>query len=80
MLGCSPHISSPPRQSIEAACWNPLALGRKAILAGDHLQLPPTITSTKAAEEGLRVSLMERLLEKLDGDAVSLHPSYELAP
>ncbi|SAL98729.1 hypothetical protein [Absidia glauca] len=30
-------------QALEAECWIALQKGQKAILAGDHLQLPPTI-------------------------------------
>jgi ATP-dependent RNA/DNA helicase IGHMBP2 len=33
-----------------------------AILAGDHKQLPPTVLSRRAVDEGLAVSLFERLL------------------
>jgi predicted DNA helicase len=32
------------------------------VLAGDHCQLPPTILSQEAADEGLGISLMERLV------------------
>ena len=34
-------------QALEAQCWVPLLSAKKVILAGDHLQLPPTIKSTK---------------------------------
>ncbi|KAH3838391.1 hypothetical protein DPMN_111800 [Dreissena polymorpha] len=50
-------------QAMEAACWIPLLRSKKCILAGDHLQLPPTIMSKEAAKEGLEVTLMERMLE-----------------
>ena len=43
-----------------AAAWVPLCVDR-LVLAGDHCQLPPTI-SNEAAEEGLAVSLQERLI------------------
>ena len=33
-------------QALEAQCWIPLLSAKKAVLAGDHLQLPPTIKST----------------------------------
>ncbi|CRG86049.1 DNA-binding protein SMUBP-2 [Talaromyces islandicus] len=33
-------------QALEAQCWIPLLSASRAILAGDHLQLPPTIKST----------------------------------
>ena len=35
-------------QALEAQCWIPLLGARKAVLAGDHLQLPPTIKSLNA--------------------------------
>ncbi|KAJ9573588.1 hypothetical protein L9F63_009042 [Diploptera punctata] len=51
-------------QALEAACWIVLPRATKAILAGDHLQLPPTILSKKAELEGLGLSLMERVINK----------------
>ncbi|KAH9909332.1 DNA helicase [Xylariomycetidae sp. FL2044] len=32
-------------QALEAQCWVPLLAAKKAICAGDHLQLPPTVKS-----------------------------------
>lgn len=58
-------------QALEVACWIPIALVKKCVLAGDHNQLPPTIISSKAAKEGLSVTLMERLL-KLHGDSIKM--------
>lgn len=52
-------------QSIEPACWIPILKAQKLIMAGDHLQLPPTIKSAEAAKE-LSTTLMEKL--------VALHP------
>lgn len=49
-------------QSTEPACWIPILRADKIILAGDHEQLPPTILSPEAAEQGLAISLMERLV------------------
>lgn len=62
-------------QALEAQCWVPLIRGKKVVLAGDHLQLPPTIkslnskTKTKSKEtEGiikgltLETTLFDRLL------------------
>lgn len=34
-------------QALEAQCWVPLVSAKKLVLAGDHLQLPPTIKSIK---------------------------------
>lgn len=47
-------------QALEPACWAALLRGRKAVLAGDHLQLPPTVTSEEAARRGLLLTLFER--------------------
>jgi len=30
-------------QGLEVSCWIPLLKGKRAVLAGDHKQLPPTI-------------------------------------
>ena len=49
-------------QVIEPGCWIPLLHTGKCVLAGDHLQLPPTIISKEAAKGGLNVTLMERLI------------------
>lgn len=47
-------------QALEPACWAALVRGRRAILAGDHMQLPPTVVSEKAARQGLAITLFER--------------------
>jgi len=49
-------------QSTEPASWLALLRADRIVLAGDHCQLPPTVVSPDAAEEGLAVSLMERLV------------------
>jgi DNA polymerase alpha-associated DNA helicase A len=36
-------------QALEAQCWIPLLSAKKLILAGDHLQLPPTVKSSTGA-------------------------------
>jgi DNA polymerase alpha-associated DNA helicase A len=69
-------------QALEAQCWVPLLKAKKVVLAGDHLQLPPTIkslnsktsTTTKHGEgmiKGmtLEVTLFDRLL-KLHGPRI----------
>ena len=51
-------------QAMEAACWIAIVRGaRKLVLAGDHLQLPPTIVCKEAATGGLELTLMKRLLD-----------------
>jgi hypothetical protein len=49
-------------QSTEPACWLPLLRCQRVVLAGDHCQLPPTILSREAAQQGFGVSLMERVV------------------
>jgi ATP-dependent RNA/DNA helicase IGHMBP2 len=49
-------------QGLEAACWIPILLGKKVVLAGDHCQLPPTIKSKEAEKGGLNVTLFERII------------------
>lgn len=58
-------------QALEAACWIPLQRARRAVLAGDHRQLPPTIQSPVAAREGLGHTLFERLAESPHGPALA---------
>ncbi|KAG6771306.1 hypothetical protein POTOM_022654 [Populus tomentosa] len=48
----------------------PLQFGSRCILAGDHLQLPPTIQSVEAEKKGLGRTLFERLTD-LYGDEVT---------
>ncbi|MCJ1462610.1 hypothetical protein MMC07_001212 [Pseudocyphellaria aurata] len=38
-------------QALEAQCWVPLLPAKKVILAGDHLQLPPTIRSSTSSPD-----------------------------
>jgi superfamily I DNA and/or RNA helicase len=57
-------------QALEIACWIALLKGSRSILAGDHLQLPPTIQSVEAEKKGLGRTLFERLAD-LYGDQVT---------
>ncbi len=50
-------------QSTEPGCWVPLLRAERVVLAGDHCQLPPTIISTQAAQEGFACSLLERTVQ-----------------
>jgi hypothetical protein len=49
-------------QAVEPALYLALLRADRAVLAGDHLQLPPTVLSAAAQEGGLGVSLFERLV------------------
>ena len=50
-------------QALEASCWIPLLKGDRAILAGDHKQLPPTVKCDGIEAELLGRTLFERLME-----------------
>ena len=65
-------------QGLECACWVPVLLGTKVILAGDHKQLPPTIISEVAAEEGLKISLMERICGLIPNSCFLLEIQYRM--
>ncbi|KNC47817.1 DNA-binding protein SMUBP-2 [Thecamonas trahens ATCC 50062] len=57
-------------QALEASCWIPLLKGKRAILAGDHKQLPPTIKSSrKEVQARLETTLFDRLMAMHDGTA-----------
>jgi predicted DNA helicase len=49
-------------QATEPSCWPALLRCGRLVLAGDHCQLPPTMLSREADEQGLGVSLMERVV------------------
>ncbi|XP_059668448.1 uncharacterized protein LOC132313615 [Cornus florida] len=57
-------------QALEIACWIALLKGSRCMLAGDHLQLPPTIQSVEAEKKGLGRTLFERLAN-LYGDEIT---------
>ncbi len=46
-------------QCIEPLAWCIFPLAQKYVLAGDHLQLPPTVLSNEAARLGLNKSILE---------------------
>jgi len=55
-------------QATAPSCWIPMVHARRAILVGDHKQLPPTILNPEAARRGLRYSLFERLARHHETD------------
>ncbi|XP_039008396.1 DNA-binding protein SMUBP-2-like isoform X2 [Hibiscus syriacus] len=59
-------------QALEIACWMALLKGARCILAGDHLQLPPTIQSVVAEKKGLGRTLFERLADQYGDEVMSL--------
>ena len=52
-------------QALEPATWIPILKAKKVVLAGDPLQLPPTVQSEKAKKAGLEVTLIEKCLQRL---------------
>ncbi|XP_020273755.1 DNA-binding protein SMUBP-2 [Asparagus officinalis] len=59
-------------QALEVACWMALLKGSRCILAGDHLQLPPTVQSVEAEKKGLGKTLFERLASLYGEVAMSM--------
>ncbi|CAO3677519.1 unnamed protein product [Umbelopsis vinacea] len=56
-------------QALEAECWIALRKGKKAILAGDHLQLPPTVKSRSSISS---VSVIPKTLTKATSLSITL--------
>ena len=50
-------------QCIEPMAWLVLEKANRAILSGDHLQLPPTIISDEASRKGLATSVLEKAID-----------------
>ncbi|MCJ8210181.1 AAA domain-containing protein [Mucilaginibacter sp. RS28] len=65
-------------QALEPACWIPILKADKVVLAGDHLQLPPTIKSADAAKKGLAVTLLEKLVAAHPEAVVLLEEQYRM--
>lgn len=66
-------------QAVEPLSWIPLLQARKAVLAGDPRQLPPTLYSEDAAGRGLATTLFERLQGTLpDGLGTLLRVQYRM--
>ena len=73
-------------QATEPAVLVPLTRGcRQLVLVGDHCQLPPTVLSTRAEEEGLGVPLFSRMVAcgvppfMLDTQ-YRMHPAISMLP
>jgi len=59
-------------QASQPAALIPYLKAKKTILIGDHKQLPPTVVNQEAAEDGLRTSLFEKLIEVYQAELSSL--------
>lgn len=57
-------------QATEPSCLIPMVRADKVVMAGDHRQLPPTILSRQAEEEGLGRTLFEKWAER-HGDRIT---------
>lgn len=55
-------------QALEPAAWIPILKAQRVVMAGDHLQLPPTV---KSRQQGLTTTLLEKCVA-LQPQAVSL--------
>jgi len=64
-------------QATEPSCLIPITRARRVVMAGDHRQLPPTVQSERAAREGLRETLFERLADRGGGRSL-LETQYRM--
>lgn len=53
-------------QALEPECWNAILKAERVILAGDYMQLPPTVKSSKALDLGLDVTILDRMVDKIE--------------
>ncbi|CAG5070610.1 RecBCD enzyme subunit RecD [Dyadobacter sp. CECT 9623] len=65
-------------QALEPACWIPILKAEKLVLAGDHLQLAPTIKSAEAARNGLSTTLLEKSVAAHPESVVLLEEQYRM--
>jgi len=64
-------------QCIEPLAWCIFPLAQKYVLAGDHLQLPPTVLSNEAARLGLNRSILEVSIAAV-ADVFLLNTQYRM--
>src|SRR3954463_2220885 len=65
-------------QAVEPAAYLALLRAERAILAGDHLQLAPTVLSAEAQKGGLAISLFERIALAQPAAMVTLAEQYRM--
>ncbi|SIN84844.1 AAA domain-containing protein [Algoriphagus halophilus] len=65
-------------QGLEAATWIPILKAKKVVFAGDHCQLPPTIKSYQAAQEGLAKTLFEKVITRKPQATQMLQVQYRM--
>mgnify|MGYP001092979625 CR=1 FL=1 len=64
-------------QALEPSCWIPITKSSRVVFAGDHFQLPPTVKSYEAAQEGLSTTLFEKVIRRQQVD-VMLKTQYRM--
>ena len=64
-------------QALEPECWNAILKAKRVILAGDYLQLPPTIKSKEAKKLGLEETLLDRMTSVIDSSYL-LNTQYRM--
>ena len=67
-------------QTLDSSLLPLLGRARRMVLAGDHLQLPPTVLSKEGVARGLATSLLERLALARPGVVSLLSTQYRSHP
>ncbi|MCQ2243227.1 MAG: AAA domain-containing protein [Bacteroidaceae bacterium] len=65
-------------QALEPACWIAIRRAGRVVLAGDHMQLPPTVKCYEALKQGLGVTLMERIVQNVPDCVTMLKMQYRM--
>ena len=53
-------------QALEAESWTAMLKGKRTIIAGDHMQLPPTVKSKEAADLGLSTTVLDKMADTIE--------------
>ncbi len=64
-------------QALEPMAWIPITRSDRVIFAGDHFQLPPTVKSKIAEEQGLKETLFEQCMN-IENVSVMLNTQYRM--
>lgn len=65
-------------QALEAATWIAIRKAQRVVLAGDHLQLPPTIKCFEAERSGLSRTMMEMVVDRWPQCVTLLNTQYRM--
>lgn len=57
-------------QALEAESWTAMLRASRTIIAGDPMQLPPTVKSSKALSMGLNETILDRMTEHIDSSCL----------